>query len=61
MSDLLTMLEASCELIRLRKEVQKLKERIHVKDQRIAALEGKLRRATPRWPIDDLNANVKNN
>jgi hypothetical protein len=49
MSELETMLRASVELLELRQEVAALKAENAAKDKRIAALEGQLRRRTPRF------------
>jgi hypothetical protein len=52
MSELETMLRASVELVELRQEVATLKAENAAKDKRIAALEGQLRRSTPRFQLE---------
>lgn len=44
-----TMLTASCKIAELNKEVATLKSTLEAKDKRIAALEGQIRRSTPRF------------
>jgi hypothetical protein len=48
-SELETMLRASCDLIDKDREIAALKAENEAKDRRIAALEGQLRRRTPRF------------
>lgn len=49
MSELATMLQASCDLIAKDQEIAALKAENEAKDRRIAALEGQLRRRTLRF------------